>query len=409
MSGLGRVYVLPLDALKRIVDDVKSGVKIDGWRITWGNLRYAFISRELLMHILVELMRFLGDSFKESVFKFTTLSCFAEASCMIDMGTPPEEVVEKCAEFVSASGWGIVKVVEVNLRKPRVKVRIYNPSVASWFKSNVKDLEKTFPFYECAWWGYSWIGVVKAALEAMGVEPPPLVYRETKCYAKGRRYCEFVIEEEGEVKPGEVKPIDICIPRELLNYRNVKGIVGEGFAYGNPEETVGLFLKVLEAREDGSIGIIEGDSVLMAPSILFSLAYWLIPIEMFKGKIHMAYKKACNEYGRRLAKRGEEYGAEGVLSFFLSSASSMGWGGIEITDYTNSNVTFNIYQSLYGEDGGAYIKLKRLKPRQVCTPIGYIAEGIINHFAEKKDGKFNAKEEKCIAKGDKHCEFTIEK
>ncbi len=395
-----------VDILRHVLNEVKSGIKIDGWRITWGDMRYAFISRELLMRITVELMKFFGAFFREAVLRFTALSCFAEASCMINMGVPPEGVVKKCAEFVSASGWGLVDVVEVDFKKPRVTIRMYNPSIASWFKNNVKNLEETFPFYECAWWGYSWVGVVKAALEAMGIEAPPLVYRETKCCAKGNRYCEFVIEEGEEAKNN----MESYMSRELFNYRNIKKLADGRYMYGDPRETISLFLRILEARNDGSIGIMEGDSVLMAPSLLFSLAYWIIPLEKFGEAINTAYKKACNGYGEYLAKQGGKYGAEAILRFFFSSASSMGWGGMEVTEFTESNIKFRIYQSLYGEDGGAYIKLKGLEPRPVCAPVGYIAEGVINYFAEKEEGSpLTVKEEKCIAKGDKYCEFTIEK
>ncbi|MBS7288434.1 MAG: hypothetical protein KIH01_06730, partial [Candidatus Freyarchaeota archaeon] len=124
-----------VEELKRFFDGLKSNLRFDGWRILYGGMRYAFISRELFMRITRELMRVLGPSLKSVVLQFTALSCFAEVSHMISGGVPPEEAPEKYANFVSAAGWGPTRIVNADFEKPDVTVRMYNSSVASWFRS----------------------------------------------------------------------------------------------------------------------------------------------------------------------------------------------------------------------------------------------------------------------------------
>ncbi|MEM2156715.1 MAG: hypothetical protein QXQ05_09170 [Candidatus Jordarchaeales archaeon] len=396
---------VPIEELKHHLEDVKSNLRFDGWRILYGGMRYVFISRELLMRVTRELMRVLGPSLKGVVLQFTALSCFAEVSRMLSSGTLPEEALEKYANFVSAAGWGFTRIVNADLEKPEVTVRMYNSSIASWFRDNVENLEKVFPFYECAWWGYGWTGAVKAVIERMKASAPSLVYEETECLAKGGKYCEWIITR-GENE--NLRLMESTIPGELFSYEKVKAAINGDHAPGNPEEAIRGFLRLLEVREDGSVGI-GRDRTLLAPGILFSIAYWMLPLEKFGDVIYAIYRRANNEYGRYLSEQGENYGAERVLKFFLASASSMGWGNMEITEFSDSKAKFLIHQPLYGEESGAYRKLKGLEPQPVCTTMGYIVEGILNYFAEK-EGKpsFTSKEEKCVARGDKFCEFTIQ-
>ena len=45
-----------------------------------------------------------------------------------------------------------------------------------------------------------------------------------------------------------------------------------------------------------------------------------------------------------------------------------------------------------------------------CHLIGYVVEGILNHLAERREKQpFTAKKVSCIAKGDRYCEFVLEK
>ena len=393
-----------VEELRRSLADLKCNLRFDGWRILYGGMRYAFISRELFMRITKELMRVLGPSLKSVVLQFTALSCFAEVSHMISGGTPPEDAIEEYANFIGAAGWGPTRIISADFEKPEVVVRMYNSGIASWFRDNVESLENVFPFYECAWWGYGWTGVVKAAIEGMGAEAPPLTYRETECLARGGNYCEWVITQGEDAGLSQMKS---TIPRELFSYEGVRAVISGNIAPGNPEESIKRFLDRLEAREDGSVGI-GGERLFLGPSILFSIAYYMLPIERFGDMIYAVYRRAHNEYGRYLSWQGEKYGAEGVLNFFLASASSMGWGKMDAW-VEDSEFKFLIHQSLHGEDVGAYRKLRGLEPQPACINIGYIVEGILNYFAEQ-EGKppFSVREEKCVAKGDEHCEFTLQ-
>lgn len=369
-------------------------------------MRYAFISRELLMRVTRELMKVLGPSLKSVILQFTALSCFAEVSKIVKGGLPPEEALESFASFVSAAGWGFTEVVSVDFEKPEMVVRTYNSSIASWFRDNVENLEKVFPFYDCAWWGYGWIGAFRAAMMEKGMSTPPLVYEETECLAKGGKYCEWVITQ-GEDE--SLRLFESNMLREFFNYENVKAAVNGGQAPGSPEEAIKGFLSLLDVKEDGTVGI-GGDRTLLTPSMLFSIAYWMLPLEKFGDMIYAVYRRANNEYGKYLSRQGEKYGAENVLNFFLNSASSMGWGYMKTTKVDGQEVKIVMHQPLYGEECGAYIKLKGLNPQPSCAPMGYIVEGVLNYFAEKEgEPPFTAREEKCVAKGDKFCEFILEK
>ncbi len=135
-----------VDDLRRALDEVKSSLKFDGWRILYGGMRYAFISCELLMRVTKELMTVLGPPIKTVILQFTALSCFAEVNHMINSGVPPERVLEKYAELVSAAGWGYTKVVNADFEKLKVTVRMYNSSIATWFRDNVEKLENILSF-----------------------------------------------------------------------------------------------------------------------------------------------------------------------------------------------------------------------------------------------------------------------
>ncbi|MHA1607421.1 MAG: hypothetical protein ACTSWP_07790 [Candidatus Freyarchaeota archaeon] len=42
-------------------------------------------------------------------------------------------------------------MIEADLDKPKVVVRIHNPSLTHWFMKNVKNIRAESPFYDCSW------------------------------------------------------------------------------------------------------------------------------------------------------------------------------------------------------------------------------------------------------------------
>ncbi|MEM4949329.1 MAG: hypothetical protein QW392_08925 [Candidatus Jordarchaeales archaeon] len=177
-------------ALRKILSEVV--VDGDG-RVFYRGVRYVFLDQDLFMCVFEELMDLMGASMRAFMFPFVELSGYTVARQLMDSGVPPERVIEAYAEYNNPRGWGLTEAVRVDLDKPEVVVRMYNQYVSSWLRENVKDLDKRFPFYECAW-GFSWVGAVRAALERLGRGSVKLVVEETECLARGGRYCEFVVK-----------------------------------------------------------------------------------------------------------------------------------------------------------------------------------------------------------------------
>ncbi|MEM2574222.1 MAG: hypothetical protein QXF77_07410, partial [Candidatus Jordarchaeales archaeon] len=63
---------------EEMVDEVRNGVAIDGWRIVYVGMRYAFTARELFMRVAKELTGFLGSSVRSVILQFTSLSGLTE-------------------------------------------------------------------------------------------------------------------------------------------------------------------------------------------------------------------------------------------------------------------------------------------------------------------------------------------
>ncbi|MEM3663803.1 MAG: hypothetical protein QXW47_05425 [Candidatus Jordarchaeales archaeon] len=181
-------------ALQRILGEVEVD---ENCRVFYRGVRYVFLDQDLFMSVFEELMNVMGASMKALMFPFVELSGYTVARQLMDGGVPPERVIEAYAEYNNPRGWGLTEAVRVDLDKPEVVVRMYNQYVSAWLRENVKDLDRRFPFYECAW-GFSWVGAVKAALERLGRGSVRLVVEETECLAKGGRYCEFVVRGEEE-------------------------------------------------------------------------------------------------------------------------------------------------------------------------------------------------------------------
>jgi len=375
-------------------------IRVDGWRIYWRGLRCAFIAETIPGMLYKEMMNALGFLAKPYFFRFQVIPGFSTVSELMAEGLPPKEALEEYARLHGVWGRGKAELVEADLDKPKVVVRIHNSSITHWFMENVKNIKAEFPFYDCSWWGYNWVGAVKAALGEKG-NGVPLIYYSTHCSALGDDYCEFSVERSYR---GE-DPFQNVEKEYLQLLHNYKSTTATAQPPSGNEE-IWEFINRLEAGSDGVVKI-GRERILFVEGGMYSLAQTLLPTELFGGVVYGAYIKAHVDYGRSLAKQGEKYGVEGVLDFFLSSASSMGWGKLEMVKFEDPEVVFRTYQSIYAETAGHYIRKKGLTRRPVCT-YGWIVEGILNYFA-KVEGKppFICREKKCIAKGDEHCEFVL--
>lgn len=384
------------------LEEFMSDVHVEGWRIYWRSLRCAFIAETIPGMLYKGIMSTLGFLAKQYFFRFQVIPGFTTVSMLMDEGYSPEEALEKYAWLYTVGGRGRTEIVETDLDKPRLIVRIYDPAVSHWFKNNIRNVKAVFPFYSCAWWGYNWVGAVRAALERSGRGAMPLTYYSEKCFALGDNYCEFLIEPTRD----EEDPFK-GIEEHLTCFVN-KCEPATAQASSENCEDIWRFLSRLEVKGDSSVGI-GRERMLLVEGGMYSIAQMLVPVELFGGVVYAAYMKAHVDYGRLLAKQGEKYGVEKVVDFFLSSASSMGWGKAEVTKFEEREVVFRVYQSVHADVARSYIARRRLAKRPICT-YGWIVEGILNHFAEA-EGKppFTSREEKCVAKGDDYCEFVLQR
>ncbi|MBS7247988.1 MAG: hypothetical protein QXN15_09195 [Candidatus Jordarchaeales archaeon] len=390
----------PGSALK---EEYTRELHVDEWRVFWRNLRCAFIAETIPGMIYREMMNALGFLAKPYFFRFQAIPGFITVNMLVNEGYSPKEALEKYAWLHTIGGRGKAEIVEADLDKPKVVVKVYDPAITQWFRRNVKNVKTEFPFYDCSWLGYSWVGAVKAALSEGSGGSIPVTYDSGKCFALGDEYCEFHVERsEREEDPFQDLEEDYLT--HSLHSKSVKSIAHA--SSGRMNEKIWKLIDMLEVRGDGEI-CIGRERILLVEGGMYSLAQMLLPVELFGGVVYGAYMRSHLDYGRFLAKQGRKYGLERVLDFFLSSASSMGWGKLELVEFEESRVVLGTYQSIYAETAKDYIAKTGLKRRPVCT-YGWVVEGILNYFAEV-EGKppFVSKEEKCVAKGDNYCEFVL--
>ncbi len=168
------------------------------------------------------------------------------------------------------------------------------------------------------------------------------------------------------------------------------------------------FIDGIEITDDGAL-MFKGRRFVFAPGVLFSVSLMGALVERYSGILSPVGRRALVNYGKKLAKEMESLGARGVVEYYLSLEHLMGFGRNELVEFSESQVVYRIYGSLYGEETGAYFRMKGMEPTAVCNS-GYIVEGILNYFAEK-EGKspFTSEEVKCKAKGDEYCEFVVKR
>ncbi|MEM1658025.1 MAG: V4R domain-containing protein [Candidatus Jordarchaeales archaeon] len=168
------------------------------------------------------------------------------------------------------------------------------------------------------------------------------------------------------------------------------------------------FIDGIEIDESGALSF-KGRRFVFVPGVLFSISLMGALVERYSKMLEPVRRRALVNYGRKLAEKMEALGAKGVLEYYLSLEYLMGFGRNELIEFGESQVVFRVYSSLYGEETGAYFKMRGVQPSATCSS-GYVAEGILNYFAEK-DGKplFTSEEVKCKAKGDEYCEFVLKR
>ena len=106
--------------------------------------------------------------------------------------------------------------------------------------------------------------------------------------------------------------------------------------------------------------------------------------------------------GRNTAKiiyrKWKEKGKEFLKKLFeFYDSKGCGWFKLKDINFKNSEIYIQIKQSFIAEEYG-----KSEKP--VCDPLAGYFVGLFEEVFKKE---FICKETKCIAKGDKHCEFKI--
>nr|MDO8079170.1 V4R domain-containing protein [Candidatus Freyarchaeota archaeon] len=172
------------------------------------------------------------------------------------------------------------------------------------------------------------------------------------------------------------------------------------------EKVVKEFLSSLRITEDGSL--LYGDErMVFTNSVLMSIAFVAAPYERFGDTMTAIYRRSIEKYGRKTAEENEHLGAKNALEHLLKFFAALGWGRPEITEFSESRVSFKVYSSLYGEEAGNYLRFKGKEPPASC-PFGYAVEGVLNYFAEKeRKPSFISQEVKCGAKGDEFCEFIV--
>jgi len=172
--------------------------------------------------------------------------------------------------------------------------------------------------------------------------------------------------------------------------------------------SVRKFVERLRVTVDGSL-VFDARRYVFTPSLLVTVALFAVPMERFGGSVKPFFRRALVNYGRRRAVKDEGLGARGAFEKYLAENSSTGFGRCELAEFGDSRVVFRVYGSLYGEEVGNYFRSRGMKPEPVCTQ-GFVAEGILNYFAEK-EGKpaFSSQEVKCKAMGDDYCEFVLER
>lgn len=166
------------------------------------------------------------------------------------------------------------------------------------------------------------------------------------------------------------------------------------------------FISSLKISEDGSL-LCEEDRVVFTTSVLMSIAFTAAPYDKFGDTMRIVYRRGISKYAREIAKENEHLGAREIFENMLKFFGKLGWGRSEIIEFSDTKIVFRVYSSLYGKDVGDYLRLRGRPPMATC-PYGYVAEGVLNYFAEK-EGKppVLSEEVKCTAKGDAFCEFIV--
>ncbi|MEM4445986.1 MAG: V4R domain-containing protein [Candidatus Jordarchaeales archaeon] len=177
---------------------------------------------------------------------------------------------------------------------------------------------------------------------------------------------------------------------------------------GEATRLVREFMKRLKVTVDGSL-VADSKRFVFTPGLLVSVAIFAVPVERFGGSVKPLFRRAFIKYGTRRAMKDEGLGARGALEKYLADNTSTGFGRGELVEFNEQRVVFRVYGSLYGEEAGNYFKMKGMETEPLCTQ-GFVAEGILNYFAEK-EGKplFSSQEVKCRAVGDEYCEFVLER
>ncbi len=161
--------------------------------------------------------------------------------------------------------------------------------------------------------------------------------------------------------------------------------------------------------EDGH-ALLFGEFVILMPSGVFLQMVSLLEKETSKKKAHDILMK-LGEFQleaavKRYEKRYDIQSADKrkIITFLFDILNILGWGTVEIEElsFDKRTVRVIVKNGVLGE------KYRMMYGKKNKEPVDFYLAGWLRRTFELIFGqKMNIKETKCIAKGDKYCEFLI--
>ena len=136
----------------------------------------------------IEIQKFLMKNNPDLIYKSAKTAGYNWFKKMAEIypGMTQTKAIEWGMNFISLSGWGVLKVESLDKDKKKVVFKLENSTLAKEY--GVKGEVVDFFFVGLAAGGMSYI--LKADLDGV----------ETKCIAKGDKFCTFLVANKEELK-----------------------------------------------------------------------------------------------------------------------------------------------------------------------------------------------------------------